>query len=377
MAKEKKTKTIFSVGGGKGGVGKSILSVALGTTLAKDGNRVILVDLDLGAANLHTYLGITTKTRTLADFILKNVPSLEEILIETSVENLKLISGAEFIPGMANPAHWTKLKMMRHIRSLPADYIIIDLGAGVHFNTLDFFGMSDRGILVTAAEPAAVMNAYGFVKGSLFRKLQSIFSKHPEIGPMIDARSKTTGDEKNFTFDWLTKQVETFAPDMLPIVEEIEKDFRPVLTLNRTPEGQSPMLVKNFISLCNENLGVDLELTNNVPNIPEIQRYLLDIPGFLNSKAGKPFLDSIKRIKNRLIGPVSSQQDSKGIKTGFSDTEVEDIITYMEGLDDSVFNGTSRNAWKLRMYFKPSEVIDFLISRGVTYNTFYEHGVTQ
>jgi len=169
---DKKTGRIFSVGGGKGGVGKSIFSISLGMSLVEKGFKVVIADLDLGTANLHTYIGITKKTPTLADFILKKLSSLDDIIVETSEKNLGLISGAEFVPGMANPAHWMKLKMMRHLKSLTADFVIIDLGAGVHFNTLDFFGISDRGFVVTAPEPGAVMNAYVFIKGAFLRKLQ-------------------------------------------------------------------------------------------------------------------------------------------------------------------------------------------------------------
>lgn len=107
-------------------------------------------------------------------------------------------SGAEFNPGVTSPAHWMKLKLMRHLRSLSADYIIIDLGAGVHFNTLDFFGISDRGVIITAPEPGAVMNAYSFIKGALFRKMQNIFRNHSEVSRMIDAETKSSESEKRF-----------------------------------------------------------------------------------------------------------------------------------------------------------------------------------
>ena len=76
MKSGKKTKMIFSVGGGKGGVGKSIFSVAFGTLLAREGFSVALVDLDLGAANMHTCLGILKKTPTIADFIMRKATSL-------------------------------------------------------------------------------------------------------------------------------------------------------------------------------------------------------------------------------------------------------------------------------------------------------------
>ncbi len=219
MKIKNKSGMILSVAGGKGGVGKSIFSVALGTKLAMDGSSVALVDLDLGAANIHTYTGIIKKTRTIADFILKKVPSLEELLLETTQPNLKIVSGADFVPGMANPAHWMKLKIMRHVKALPADYVIIDLGAGVHFNTLDFFSMSDRGIVVTAPEPGAVMNAYSFIKSALFRRLQNIFRRDPDIGPVIDAETKKTGGEDRFTIEMLTEKVRTLSPEMLPLIQ--------------------------------------------------------------------------------------------------------------------------------------------------------------
>ena len=88
MTHVQSAKTIYSVGGGKGGVGKSIFSIALGTHFAYKGLTVSLVDLDLGASNLHTYLGIIKKTPTIGDFILKRVSSLEEILIKTLMKIL-------------------------------------------------------------------------------------------------------------------------------------------------------------------------------------------------------------------------------------------------------------------------------------------------
>lgn len=372
MKKDKKPEMIFSVAGGKGGVGKSIFSVALGTNLAMRGHSVALVDLDLGAANLHAYLGIIKHTPAISDFILKNVSSLEEILLETSQKNLKVISGAGFVPGMANPAHWMKLKIMRHVSTLPADFIVIDLGAGVHFNTLDFFSMSDRGIVVTAPEPGAVMNAYSFIKAALFRKLQNIFKNHPDIGPLIEAETKKSGSDKTFTLEALTMHIKNVAPDVLPLIQEIEKDFRPALVVNRIAEGHKPVLVKNLISLCHEKLGIKLEHAGNLPDIPEITNYLLKIPAFLNTWSGRPYLEAVRNISDKILYRSKSMQGNSSIKTTFDDKEVEEIIRFMETLNDSVFSGTSRNAWKLKMYFKPSETAEFLISRGVTHEAFYK-----
>jgi len=371
MKNVSKRKTIIAIGGGKGGVGKSIFSIALGTVLAGQGNSVILVDLDLGASNLHTYVGITKSTPTIADFILRKVSSLEEVVVETSHNNLRLISGAEFLPGMANPAHWMKLKIMRHIKALQADVIIIDLGAGVHFNTLDFFSMANRGIIITAAEPGAVMNAYGFIKGALFRKLQNVFRHHATIGSIIDAESKKTDDETGFTLHWLTGQINRNAPDMLPIIHEIEKDFSPALVTNRIPEGSSPVLIKNLLDVCRDKIGISLEHIGNIPDIPAITRHLLNIPGFLTSKDGQMYDKAVQQIVNRAELPVQHEAVDISLKIDYSDKDVEEIIRFINGLDDTVFGNSKKDIWKLRMYFKPADVVNFLISRGVRHEAFY------
>ena len=75
-----KRRQIWSVGGGKGGIGKSLISASVGWQLARMGQRVVLVDADLGGANLHTCLGLPSPARTLADFIQRRLDTLEEAL---------------------------------------------------------------------------------------------------------------------------------------------------------------------------------------------------------------------------------------------------------------------------------------------------------
>ena len=365
-----KAGTIIAVGGGKGGVGKSILSIALGTVLARSGSSVVLADLDLGAANLHTYLGIRGRTPGIADFILGKVPSLENILVETPVPSLGLISGAEFVPGVTNPAHWMKLKLMRHLRSLPADYVIIDLGAGVQFNTLDFFGISDRGIVITAPEPGAVMNAYSFIKGALFRKMQNIFKHHETISALIESETRSGDSEKRFTLEWFSEKLRENAPELLPLIDEIEASFTPALIINRAPEGQTHLLVKNLMSLCTEKLGIRLEHVGDLPDVREISNHLLNVTRFFDLPAGEPYYTAAWGIVERLNG--GARQPGVAARTfDFSDEERDEIIRFIDTLDERVFSKTKKNAWKLRMFFKPSEVVGYLISRGITHQLFY------
>jgi len=104
------------------------------------------VDLDLGAANLHTYLGIYGYTPGMADFLLRRVACLDDLLLDIQIPGVRLISGARFCPGMANMAHQTKTKLVWQMRRLRTEVTILDFGAGVHFNVLDFFGLSRSGL---------------------------------------------------------------------------------------------------------------------------------------------------------------------------------------------------------------------------------------
>lgn len=372
MAETKRKNRIIAIGGGKGGVGKSVLSIAIGLSLSMRGHRVVLIDLDLGAANLHTYLGIMGHTPSLADFVLRRVSDLQEIVISTDVQNLFLISGAEFVPGMANPAHWMKLKIIRHIRGLDADFVIIDLGAGVHFNILDFFGIADRGVVITAPEPGAVMNAYGFIKASFHRRLQQIFRKEPTIGKIIEDEAKKGEKQSRLTLQWLKDTIRSVSPDIFPVVHEIEEDFKPALVINRVPEGQTHVLVKNLINLCREKLGIEIEHVGNLPDVKEMRSYLLNIPKLLAINPGRPYLDAVNKVLDRLL--KSEEQISMPAqkrRTFFTDEEIEEIIAFLDSLDEGIFKETSRDVLKLRMFFKPERVISFLEDKGITHELFY------
>lgn len=163
--------SLWGIGGGKGGVGKSVTALNLATHLALEGRRVVLVDGDLGAPNLHTLLGIRSPRASLSSFIRHEVERLEDALSETSVPGLRLLAGSRDAFGAANPKHTQKLRLVRHLRSLEADEVVLDLGAGTSFHTLDLFNAATYRLAVLTAEPTALQNAYGFIKMALYRHI--------------------------------------------------------------------------------------------------------------------------------------------------------------------------------------------------------------
>jgi flagellar biosynthesis protein FlhG len=163
---------LVAVGGGKGGVGKSVIALNLAVAMAKLGARVTVVDADLGSANLHTMLGIDHPGRTLQAYLDNRVSSLAEVCIPSGFANLSLVPGSIAVPGAANLQHASKLKLLRQLHKLPADAVVIDCGAGVHYNVVDFFAAADSRLLVANAQLVSLQNAYGFLKACLYRMLR-------------------------------------------------------------------------------------------------------------------------------------------------------------------------------------------------------------
>ena len=141
-------KNIWAIGGGKGGVGKRFVAGYLGILLAQKGYKVILADLDLGGANLHTWLGVNSPTKSLSDFIGRETPNISKLLIPTDINGLRLISGAKDGVEIANLKYTQKRRFLSALRKLDADYIVIDLGAGTSYNTVDFFLLADSQLMV-------------------------------------------------------------------------------------------------------------------------------------------------------------------------------------------------------------------------------------
>jgi flagellar biosynthesis protein FlhG len=165
---------IISVGGGKGGVGKSVVSGNLAVAMAQAGARVVLVDADLGAANQHTLFGISRPGPGLQGFLDGALKSLAEARIDTLVPGLALVPGTAGVVGAANISTGQKEKLIRHVRALEADVVVVDVGAGVSFNVLDLFDVADLRLVVMTPQLTSAQNAYAFLKAAVFRELRRL-----------------------------------------------------------------------------------------------------------------------------------------------------------------------------------------------------------
>jgi flagellar biosynthesis protein FlhG len=172
---------IWPIAGGKGGTGKSTITANMGVALALLGYKVILVDGDLGGADLHLFFNQIAPPRSISNFLTKDVETLRDVVLSTPSANLKIVCGGNEMVGLANLPYLVKEKLLRHIQGLDADFILLDLGAGTSYNTLDLFALSDEGIIVCTPEPQARVDAYGFIKNTVYRRLRRRFAKNEAI----------------------------------------------------------------------------------------------------------------------------------------------------------------------------------------------------
>jgi flagellar biosynthesis protein FlhG len=258
------------VGGGKGGVGKSVVASSLAAAIAGTGRRCAVIDVDLGGANLHTLLGVSRPRRTLSQLLTGEVASLEELMVQTSVPNLWLVSGDQAVLDVANPKHSQKEKLFRHIRGLDVDDVVLDLGAGTAFNVLDAFLLARRGLVVVTPEPTAIENAEHFLKAALYRSLRAV-AQLPEVrAVMLRLREDGRGFRVRSVSE-LIALVREVDPPAAKLLEERAQAFLPMLLVNQAQSEEQRERGRQLAESCAERLGVPIGFAgclDSDPNVP-------------------------------------------------------------------------------------------------------------
>ncbi len=256
---------LLPIASGKGGVGKSSISVNLAILLARQSKKVVLADFDLGGANLHTLLGLKNNHAGLGNFIYKQTADISELLQDTFEPNLKFIAGDCLYPGTANINQGTKRKIIKGLNSLDADYVIMDLGAGTTYNTLDFYLLTYNSILVSTPELTSVMNAYSFLKAAAFRFFMRQFKAKSDERRMIDEyiAGSTSGTEMSF-LEMVTKVCKKFKATGKAARAELEK-YRPQVIMNMGQTAADLEMAKRLRSLVMNKLGIKMDFVGFLP----------------------------------------------------------------------------------------------------------------
>ena len=183
---------VITVTSGKGGVGKSSISVNLAIALSRLGNRVIVLDADFGLANVEVMLGIRPQYN-LADLMFRG-KTLADI-ITPGPENIGFISGGSGIQELTNLTRDQIVSLIQKLVELDekADIILIDTGAGIADSVIEFVAASSEVLLVATPEPTSITDAYALLK-TLNRKTD--ISLEDTVIKMIANRIDTYEDGK-------------------------------------------------------------------------------------------------------------------------------------------------------------------------------------
>lgn len=293
---------IIAIGGGKGGVGKSIMAANLSVLLALIERHVTLVDMDFGSANLHTFMGVKSPATSIKDFLLKKGGSLSELLLDTQVDKLRFISGAGDMPGLANMKHFQKLKIIRQLETLDGDCVVLDLAPGITFNVLDFFSIADNTILVTTPESTSVTNTFSFIKAVLFRKFSRSFKGNSEIIALINSAKDPRNVQGIRTLAELETLIEEISVEHAQRFRSIVASFKPQFILNMVRSEDEKAMSQTLISLVEQYLSLTCECLGCVQYDDSLPDSVANMRPFVLEHPQSDTAASLLDIALRIIG---------------------------------------------------------------------------
>jgi len=335
---------IIPIASGKGGVGKSLVSANLAVSFAQAGQRVILADLDLGASNLHLVLGHHAPKLGIGTFLNNTESNFADVITETDIRGLRFIPGDNEIPGTANLSTNQKKTLVKELLSLQndADILILDLGAGTHQSILDFFLLSNHGIIVSAPAVTSVLNAYVFLKNSIFRLMFTSCTKgSPARIELENIRKDGAGH--------------IYIPKLLPQIKKIDPvshdkfvkrltSLHPRLIMNMVDAPKDADVAMKIRRSCEEYLDLKIEHMGVIYRDPLQDTALAARLPIVLYKPQSVLSQAIYRIADKIMETPGDDfnLDDRQIEDSFQEAEVEAAIDFdskMEYVEDLLHTG--------------------------------------
>lgn len=259
--------SIYCISSGKGGVGKSGITINLGICLAKSGSKVAIIDADIGLSNLEILIG-KVSIYNFSDCLNRGIP-FEKATVEGPC-GLKILSGGSGIAEVSaldEERFSAFIELLKNLKK-DYDYILIDTGAGISNNVTKFAGIADEVIVVTTCEPTALADAYALIK--------LLFTK--EISDKISvitnrAENKKDGETTFKNLNAVTKKFLNKELKYLGLVSD-DKEFvravkaqKPIIIYNENSKAS-----KNIFSISKNILGNETSKTSEYGFIAKIRK---------------------------------------------------------------------------------------------------------
>jgi flagellar biosynthesis protein FlhG len=215
------------------------------------------------------------------------------------VEGIGLICGADDILGAANPTYSQKIRLLNQIEALPAQYVLLDLGAGTAFNLLDFFNYSSGRIVVFTSQTTSLQNAYGFIKSALYRKISRDFAKDQEVIALLYQNSEDGATSSISTVSELLSQLQEKVPQQYDRLTKLLNDYQIFLVANMVKSNadlKSPEIIN---SVCTDFLSIKPEILGHVPFDPAIEAAVNHMTQFPQKKSKA--VDSLAQMAVKIV----------------------------------------------------------------------------
>jgi len=300
---------VIAIGGGRGGVGKSVLALNLSVYLAQLGRSVVVVDADPAGASLHTLLGI--------ELVATGAPSddAEEddlASVPTGVPGLTLVPQTYRVGSTAPTRPGRRPHLAQELRQLPVDYVVLDLGAGTAPATLDLFLGADLGLMVTTPEPPSVEAVYRALRGLFQRLVRRLL-----VGDRFRMRlaERAQGDLGPLPApSALAAALSRYDAGLGRLAATELARLRPRLVVNETRLRNDIELGPTMAEMAKRHLGVDLDFVGHVEHddaawlsVSRRRPLLIDNPA---SKSAR----NIERIARRVLALLASRDAERSVQ---------------------------------------------------------------
>ncbi|HTE54125.1 MAG TPA: P-loop NTPase [Kofleriaceae bacterium] len=294
---------IIAVAGGKGGVGKSVLSANLAIAMAGSGRRVALVDADIGMGNQHTLLGIARPGPGLVGFLRDESLELRQVAVDSGHPNLVLYpsDGALGVPQVSASR---KDRLIDHVSRIEADVVILDIGAGAALTALDLFAMADLHVLVLTGQVTSIQNAYGFLKASVQRLLARAADTSQRRALIEQGWREARPPAVVTLVEWLRGQDAVFAELVRTLAARVSVRLVGNLLFEESDKRVPPSIGR----MIRDYLGLDASVAGLVPASRRIHDSITRRRPVLLLDPHCPASAEIRRVAERLLAQALPDQ---------------------------------------------------------------------
>ncbi len=293
--------TVIPIAGGKGGVGKSLITANLAIALAESGHSTVVVDLDLGNSNLHSLLGLPNRFPGIGDYLRTGNYTFEQLLLITQIPLLQFLPGDGRMPFMANITHSQKMHLISKILRIPARYVLLDLGAGCAFNTLDFFGIANKGIVVSTPEYPSVMSALVFLKNFMTRKIDRVLSKNSETAELMQALYVQPMQEPHVTISSFKEKLKILNREAADQVQEICRGYTPRVVFNFGEHPDELEFLPQVSQTAREVLSLEIEHFGFIFTDPVVRESIKQHAAFIPFRRESLAARNIAQLAERIV----------------------------------------------------------------------------